>query len=40
MNTALHNETRRVNTNENVADLLPTRRSLLSRLRDWDDQES
>jgi RNA polymerase sigma-70 factor (ECF subfamily) len=28
-----------VKTTENVPDLLPTRRSLLSRLRDWDDQE-
>ena len=29
-----------MNTSKNVPDLIPTRRSLLSRLRDWDDQES
>jgi len=27
-------------TRENVQSFLPTRRSLLSRIRDWDDQES
>jgi RNA polymerase sigma-70 factor (ECF subfamily) len=29
-----------VNTAREIPDLIPTRRSLLSRLRDWDDQES
>ena len=29
-----------MNTSKNALDLIPTRRSLLSRLRDWDDQES
>jgi len=29
-----------VNTSRAIPDLLPTRRSFLSRVRDWDDQES
>src|SRR4030095_11954380 len=29
-----------VNTAREIPDLIPTRRRLLSRLRDWDDQES
>jgi RNA polymerase sigma-70 factor (ECF subfamily) len=29
-----------MNAERNIPDLLPTRHSLLSRLRDWDDQES
>jgi len=29
-----------MNTARHIPDLIPTRRSLLSRLRDWDDQES
>jgi len=29
-----------VNIDRDIQDLLPTRRSLLSRLRDWDDEES
>src|SRR5215510_5831101 len=29
-----------MNKSKTVPDLFPTRRSLLSRLRDWDDQES
>ena len=40
MNFVVSDETYLMKTTENVPDLLPTRRSLLSRLRDWDDQES
>src|SRR5262245_55856564 len=36
----LRQESDEVNTAKNLTDLIPTRRSLLSRLHDWDDQES
>jgi len=40
MDAVVNDETSPVSADEKTQDLLPTRRSLLSRLRDWDDQES